>query len=101
MKYDADTTEPTCMCVFCKQGPHKLGIGNLFGPYFVATTCEEFEFSQQNLIDDEFVSKRTKAEIYQKHSNGMPVMPSSSSSLSANVATSNDKCCERCYGINI
>lgn len=42
-KYDADTTDTTWMCVFCKQGPHSFGLGDLFGPYLVRTAGEEFE----------------------------------------------------------
>ncbi|XP_067006189.2 uncharacterized protein CG5098 isoform X2 [Anabrus simplex] len=40
-RYDAHTTDPTWICVFCKRGPHSalgqggLGSGDLFGPYLV------------------------------------------------------------------
>lgn len=42
-KYDADTTDTTWMCVFCKRGPHRHGLGDLFGPYLVRTAGDEFE----------------------------------------------------------
>lgn len=80
-KYDADTTDTTWMCVFCKRGPHKLGLGDLFGPYIVTTTCEGFAYSQKDPNDDEFISRRTKADMFQKQVNGMPVVPASTSSL--------------------
>lgn len=47
-KYDAETTDTTWMCVFCKLGPHRYGLGDLFGPYIVSTACEEFQASQSD-----------------------------------------------------
>lgn len=35
-KYDADTADSTWICVFCKRGPHKMGLGDLFGPYIAS-----------------------------------------------------------------
>lgn len=43
-KYDADKADKTWVCVYCKQGPHKLNLGDLFGPYVVTTNNEEYKF---------------------------------------------------------
>ncbi|KAK7792268.1 hypothetical protein R5R35_013302 [Gryllus longicercus] len=47
-RYDSVTTDPTWICVFCKQGPHTktdrgtIGNGDLFGPYLVGKEkCDE------------------------------------------------------------
>lgn len=66
MKYDASTTDKSWMCVFCKMGPHKFGLGDLFGPYILSTTCEDFELSQVDPADDAFKSKKTKTNMIQK-----------------------------------
>ncbi|KAJ6643931.1 hypothetical protein Bhyg_08896 [Pseudolycoriella hygida] len=66
MKYDASTTDKTWMCVFCKMGPHKFGLGDLFGPYILSTTCEDFELSQVSPSEDVFRSKKSKANMIQK-----------------------------------
>ncbi|XP_055689788.1 uncharacterized protein CG5098 isoform X2 [Lutzomyia longipalpis] len=73
-KYDADTTDATWMCVFCKFGPHKMGLGDLFGPYTVSTTCEEFQLSQMEPTMDEFKSKRTKATMVQRKPHCLPAV---------------------------
>ncbi|XP_037049454.1 uncharacterized protein CG5098 isoform X1 [Bradysia coprophila] len=66
MKYDASTTDKSWMCVFCKMGPHKCGLGDLFGPYILSTTGEDFELSQIDPAEDAFKSKKTKANTIQK-----------------------------------
>lgn len=66
MKYDAATTDKTWMCVFCKMGPHKFGLGDLFGPYILSTACEDFALSQVDPSEDVFKSKKTKANMIQK-----------------------------------
>lgn len=66
MKYDAATTDKTWMCVFCKMGPHKFQLGDLFGPYILSTTCEDFALSQIDPAEDVFKSKKTKANKIQK-----------------------------------
>lgn len=66
MKYDASTTDKTWMCVFCKMGPHKFGLGDLFGPYILSTTCEDFALSQVDPAEDAFKSKKTKANMIQR-----------------------------------
>ena len=35
-RYDSKKTDPTWICVFCHQGSHHAGLGDLFGPYFVS-----------------------------------------------------------------
>lgn len=65
MKYDADTTDKTWICVFCKMGPHRFGLGDLFGPYIVTTTCEDFQMSQTE-ANDVFKSKRNRIDMVQK-----------------------------------
>lgn len=74
MKYDAATTDKTWMCVFCKMGPHKFGLGDLFGPYILSTTCEEFALTQIDPAEDVFKSKKTKASMIQKRT--LPVAAS-------------------------
>uniref|UniRef100_A0A182N9N4 PHD-type domain-containing protein n=1 Tax=Anopheles dirus TaxID=7168 RepID=A0A182N9N4_9DIPT len=58
-KYDADTTDMSWMCVFCKTGPHKFRLGDLFGPYIISTNSNEFEQSQ---VDLNFFSVRRTRE---------------------------------------
>lgn len=41
-KYDADNRDTSWMCVFCKLGPHKYGLGDLFGPFIMTTESEEY-----------------------------------------------------------
>lgn len=72
-KYDADTTDVSWKCVFCKMGPHKSGLGDLFGPYFVTTTCDDFQLSQIDPENDVFKSKRTKQEMKQRYLGALPV----------------------------
>lgn len=63
-KYDADTTDTSWMCVFCKMGPHKQRLGDLFGPYIISTKSSEFEQSQTD--EDFFNVKRTKESLQSK-----------------------------------
>uniref|UniRef100_A0A182J6T1 Uncharacterized protein n=1 Tax=Anopheles atroparvus TaxID=41427 RepID=A0A182J6T1_ANOAO len=60
-KYDADTTDTSWMCVFCKTGPHKFRLGDLFGPYIISTTSSEFQQSQIDM--DYFSVKRTRENL--------------------------------------
>lgn len=63
-KYDADTTDTSWMCVFCKMGPHKLRLGDLFGPYIISTKSIDFE---QNKTDEDYFSvKRTRESLASK-----------------------------------
>ncbi|XP_055611463.1 uncharacterized protein CG5098 [Uranotaenia lowii] len=63
-KYDADTTDTSWMCVFCKMGPHKMRMGDLFGPYIISVKSREFEQSQ---TDEEYFNvKRTRESLASK-----------------------------------
>lgn len=82
-KYDADTTDTTWMCVFCKMGPHRMGLGDLFGPYIVSTACEEFQLSQSDPMGDLFVGQghqKRPGEQVQRRS--LPVAAAASSVVS-------------------
>lgn len=57
-KYDAVTTDISWMCVFCKLGPHKYGLGDLFGPFILSTEGEDFQLAQIDPKDDVFKSHR-------------------------------------------
>uniref|UniRef100_A0A182RP37 PHD-type domain-containing protein n=1 Tax=Anopheles funestus TaxID=62324 RepID=A0A182RP37_ANOFN len=60
-KYDADTTDTSWMCVFCKTGPHKFRLGDLFGPYIISTGSSEFVQSQVDV--DYFSVRRTRDDL--------------------------------------
>lgn len=85
-KYDADTTDKTWICVFCKMGPHKYGLGDLFGPYILTTSCDEYEYSQVEPQSDDFKSKRTRVDMIQKRGLPISVTDSSSSTVTGNVS---------------
>lgn len=53
-KYDAEQRDLTWICVFCKLGPHKNKLGDLFGPYIISKTSEEYKLCLQNPADDLF-----------------------------------------------
>lgn len=86
-KYDAITTDASWMCVFCKMGPHKYGMGDLFGPFILSVGSEEFQESQFDPSEDVFRSHRTNADMVQVKG-GMKVVPAKASTSSA--ATSNN-----------
>ncbi|XP_055918154.1 uncharacterized protein CG5098 isoform X2 [Eupeodes corollae] len=83
-KYDAETADATWMCVFCKKGPHKFGLGDLFGPYIITTKCEDFNSAERGENENEFVSRRKKCEMFQKTPYSLPVVPSAHSNESNN-----------------
>lgn len=62
-KYDAVTTDISWMCVFCKLGPHKYGLGDLFGPFILSTESEDFQLAQIDPKEDIFKSIRNKANM--------------------------------------
>lgn len=62
-KYDAVTTDISWMCVFCKLGPHKYGLGDLFGPFLLSTESEDFQLAQIDPKEDLFRSNRKKANM--------------------------------------
>ncbi|KAH8253034.1 hypothetical protein KR032_003235 [Drosophila birchii] len=78
-RYDADTTDSTWICVFCKRGPHKLGLGDLFGPYLVTSDCEEYRAALQapgaQDVDGLFVSKRRREDMVKMQERNLPVVP--------------------------
>lgn len=86
-RYDADTTDSSWICVFCKRGPHKLGLGDLFGPYLVSIDCEEYRAALQvpspgaaagtaaQDIDGLFVSKRKRTDMVKLQPRNLPVVP--------------------------
>lgn len=88
MKYDADTTDASWMCVFCKMGPHKCGLGDLFGPYIMTTTSDEFQFSQIDPTQDVFKSKRTKQDMIQKYVAGLAAKNAGNAVSTASPSTS-------------
>lgn len=53
-KYDVDKRDATWVCVFCKLGPHKHKLGDLFGPYIISTTSEEYSNCLQDPATDVF-----------------------------------------------
>lgn len=64
-KYDAQTKDVTWICVFCKKGPHTYATGNdtfptgdLFGPYFISSECNEIDDKLENPYDRQFKSKK-------------------------------------------
>lgn len=67
IKYDADKRDATWVCVFCKLGPHKNKLGDLFGPYIISKTSEEFSHCVQDPASDVFRQKNknkfTKAAL--------------------------------------
>ncbi|XP_022232213.2 uncharacterized protein CG5098 isoform X2 [Drosophila obscura] len=77
-RYDADTTDSTWICVFCKRGPHKMGLGDLFGPYLVSNDCDEYRAALQapgsQDFDGVFVSKRRREDMVQ-HRRNLPAVP--------------------------
>ncbi|CRK99104.1 CLUMA_CG012047, isoform A [Clunio marinus] len=53
-KYDADKRDATWVCVFCKLGPHKHKLGDLFGPYILNIRSEEYSQCLQDPSTDIF-----------------------------------------------
>lgn len=84
-KYDAITTDTSWMCVFCKLGPHKYGLGDLFGPFILSVESEQFQESQFDPSEDVFRSHRTNADMVQVKG-GMKVVPAKASTSSAATA---------------
>ncbi|XP_070494756.1 uncharacterized protein CG5098 [Chironomus tepperi] len=53
-KYDADKRDTTWICVFCKLGPHKNKLGDLFGPYIISKKSEEYSLCLEDPANDIF-----------------------------------------------
>lgn len=66
-KYDADKRDLSWICVFCKLGPHKHKLGDLFGPYIVNQKSEEFRYAAQDPATDPF--RQTNKNKFQKKVN--------------------------------
>lgn len=66
-KYDADKRDTTWVCVFCKMGPHKHALGDLFGPYIISKTSEEYLHCLQDPATDAFrqTNKNKFAKVQQ------------------------------------
>lgn len=66
-RYDARTADPTWLCVFCKQGPHRQGLGDLFGPYVVVKDPSnelcEFSGDEGDIVDAQRRGGRNKKSI--------------------------------------
>lgn len=85
MKYDTDRTDTTWICVFCKLGPHKMGLGDLFGPYMATTDCDEFRLMQAH-AGDLFKSNRSRLDMLQMAPHRLPVVPAMGSAAAAALA---------------
>lgn len=90
MKYDTDRTDTTWICVFCKLGPHKLGLGDLFGPYMVTTDCDEYRLMEAQ-AGDVFKSSRSRMDMVQSAPHRMPAVPASGSPMAALLKSPNSK----------
>jgi len=53
-KYDADKRDTTWICVFCKLGPHKNKLGDLFGPYIISKKSDEYSLCLEDPANDIF-----------------------------------------------
>lgn len=53
-KYDADKRDTTWICVFCKLGPHKNKLGDLFGPYVISKKSDEYSLCLEDPANDIF-----------------------------------------------
>lgn len=81
-KYDAVTTDISWMCVFCKLGPHKYGLGDLFGPFILSTESEDFQLAQIDPMNDVFKSS------WHRNRNNMSFMQNISAVAAKSLAKS-------------
>lgn len=90
-KYNAEEKDATWVCVFCKLGPHKYELGDLFGPYIISKLDAEYQFCLQDPKEDLFrqsnANKLAKKQNVQAESL-MEAGPSSSSSSEKNTQVS-------------
>uniref|UniRef100_T1PAD1 PHD-like zinc-binding protein n=1 Tax=Musca domestica TaxID=7370 RepID=T1PAD1_MUSDO len=56
-KYDADTPDSSWICVFCKRGPHKKGLGDLYGPYIASLDIYKYR-TENNIAIGESVKNK-------------------------------------------
>lgn len=85
MKYDTDRTDTTWICVFCKLGPHKMGLGDLFGPYMATTDCDDYRLMEAH-AGDLFKSNRSRLDMVQMTPHRLPVVPAMGSAAAAALA---------------
>ncbi|XP_063699664.1 uncharacterized protein CG5098 [Culicoides brevitarsis] len=52
VKYDDQTTDHTWICIFCKKGPHKDRLGDLFGPYIIESEPKSEEYKKKKKISE-------------------------------------------------
>lgn len=97
-RYDAVTTDISWMCVFCKLGPHKYGLGDLFGPFILSTESEDFQLAQIDPKDDVFESHRNKTHMVFPHS--LTAAAAKSMSKSGNTGNVSSESCEFFKAIN-
>lgn len=86
-KYDAVTTDISWMCVFCKLGPHKYGLGDLFGPFILSTESEDFQLAHIDPREDVFKTQRNKQlnTLYPHHISAIAAKAMSKSRTTGNV----------------
>jgi hypothetical protein len=53
-KYDLEKRDTNWICVFCKLGPHKHKLGDLFGPYIVRKNSKEYSLCLEDPASDVF-----------------------------------------------
>ncbi|XP_039754014.1 mediator of DNA damage checkpoint protein 1-like isoform X3 [Pararge aegeria] len=63
LRYDASTPDASWLCAFCEKGPHYAGLGDLFGPYQLDTSCEEFR-ALDEASKQRFASSSGGAEVW-------------------------------------
>jgi hypothetical protein len=92
-KYDADKRDLSWICVFCKLGPHKNKMGDLFGPYVVSKKSEEFNYANQDpSLDpfnqtnkDKFQAKLKTPEKPKKKKKSVPSTPTNGISAELDI----------------
>lgn len=87
-KYDAVTTDISWMCVFCKLGPHKYGLGDLFGPFILSTESEDFQLAQIDPKNDVFKAHRNKTSM--AYASNISAIAAKSLSKSGNAGNVSD-----------
>ncbi|XP_052740450.1 uncharacterized protein CG5098-like isoform X2 [Bicyclus anynana] len=63
LRYDASTPDASWLCAFCEKGPHFAGLGDLFGPYQLDTSCDEFR-TLDEVSKQRFASSSGGAEVW-------------------------------------
>lgn len=65
-RYDAHTSDPTWICVFCKMGPHSstgqcsISNGDLFGPYLVTKEQPDENLWLEPSVDEKEITEEQK-----------------------------------------